>query len=356
MVKPNVQVFQKLDQRVRSLNSNRLLAVSAMLWAAVWHDDHVEKGSAMKNPGIALSVEQAIKIEKYMVARWGADHVLWLLNGDGIYSGEQAKRWNEIGRAVFVQDPHRAPVSQHHCGISWTDSEMQNETWLDMVGYQSGHGDSKHDVEWLTKGPPATRFDDEPKRIVINLEPCYAGHQCYESKLPAGAFTTRRAMIWSLMVSPTAGTSYGLHGVWGWDRGEPPPEGHASTGTPPPRFEAIDFEGAQQVGVITAIFESLDWSNFVPRQELLRAQPFPEDHFGYVMVSVNSFDLEVLVYAPKGGKIRLSGLERLYVGKLVNPRNGMHFSIEGTFDQHREFSMPRDEDWFLVLAEFGSRP
>jgi hypothetical protein len=60
------------------------------------------------NPGFALPEDQAILIARYMVARWQAHDVVWILPGDGDFRGEKAEKWKRIGRAVFGDTPARA--------------------------------------------------------------------------------------------------------------------------------------------------------------------------------------------------------------------------------------------------------
>ena len=68
--------------------------------------------------------------------------------------------------------------------------------------------------------------------MLINLEPPYEYHLAYESKQPIGPDLVRRAIYWSLLNGPTAGVTYGGHGVWGWDDGTKPPTDHPGTGKP----------------------------------------------------------------------------------------------------------------------------
>ncbi|MEZ4664190.1 MAG: DUF4038 domain-containing protein [Caldilineaceae bacterium] len=58
------------------------------------------------------------------------------------------------------------------------------------------------------------------------MEPPYENHVAYQSGQPHDAHSVRRAMYWSLLNAPTAGVTYGGHGVWGWDDGSTPPVDH----------------------------------------------------------------------------------------------------------------------------------
>ena len=149
--------FQRLDKKADALNDAGILNVIVLLWAARWlrvYSDNVV------NPGLSLPEDQAILLARYMVARWGANHVVWILNGDGHYIDEAAERWRVIGRAVFGGREH-APVSLHPGGQMWNQGEFGNEEWLDIWGYQSGHKLDEDGLRWLVKGAPATEWNKE---------------------------------------------------------------------------------------------------------------------------------------------------------------------------------------------------
>ncbi|MBI1924108.1 DUF4038 domain-containing protein [Candidatus Poribacteria bacterium] len=127
----NPSFFQRLDQKFEAVNRHALVAAPVLLWA-IWGET---------NPGYALPEPEAIPLARYMVARYGAYHVIWILAGDGDYRGEQAERWKRIGRAVFGGRHHRL-VTMHPGGQQWVADEFREEAWYDIISYQSGHGDS----------------------------------------------------------------------------------------------------------------------------------------------------------------------------------------------------------------------
>ena len=102
-------------------------------------------------------------LARYMVARWSAHYVAWILPGDGDYGGSKAERWQRIGRAVFGEGPH-APVLLHPKGMHLPLAEFREETWLDINAYQSGHGDDESTLAWIVAGPPAKAWSEEPIR------------------------------------------------------------------------------------------------------------------------------------------------------------------------------------------------
>ena len=89
--------FQRMDRRVDAVNERGLLASPVLLWAI--------RGE--ENPGYYLPEDQKIVLAEYMVARYGAHQVIWMLGGDGEYRKERAETWRKVGRAVFREDHHQ---------------------------------------------------------------------------------------------------------------------------------------------------------------------------------------------------------------------------------------------------------
>ena len=81
-------------------------------------------------------------------------------------------------------------------------------------------------------------------RPILNLEPPYEGHIAYQSRELFDAYKVRRACYWSLLNAPTAGLTYGGHGLWSWQTEAGLPHDHHSTGIAKPWHEAIHLPGS----------------------------------------------------------------------------------------------------------------
>lgn len=346
----NTAFFQRLDEQVDAITRAGLLSVPVMLWAAEWRSDNENR----VNPGVCLPPDQAILLARYMVARWSANPTVWVLPGDADYRGEKAERWKQIGRGVFGDRPH-APVSLHPGGMQWNGDEFRNEAWLDILGYQSGHGDDENTLDWLVCGPPATDWTTPPARPLINLEPPYENHVSYQSKQRISADFTRRALYWSLLVSPTAGVSYGGHGVWGWDDGTVPPVAHPNTGIPLPWQQAITMPGAEQIRHIAELFESVEWWRLRPAPELLIHQPGDESRERFIAVAKSEAGDLIVAYVPQDREfdLHLEGLPDDLSAIWFNPRNGLRqpAAMDGG-----HVKTPTPGDWVLVLGRTISLP
>ena len=341
----NPAFFQRLDAKVDALNRAGLLSAPVMLWA-------IAGGSnPAVNPGLSLPDDQAIRLAQYMVARWQGHDVLWILPGDGDYRGGKAEKWKRIGRAAFGQSPH-APVVLHPGGMHWVLREFQEEPWVDIHGYQSGHGDDEKTLRWMTEGPPAQDWKLAPTKPFINLEPPYENHIAYQSKLPIPPLTVRRAVYWSLLNAPTAGVTYGGHGVWGWDDGTQPPTDHKNSGIPLPWKQALVMPAAEQMAHVAALFTSIDFWRLRPAQDLLANQPGADTAARHIMVAASPERDIVVAYTPEVATIALKA-DGFPLGRADwhNPRTGERTNASGIrAGEVVQFAAPTDGDWVLVVG------
>jgi hypothetical protein len=344
-IRLNLDFFRQLERKHDTMIAAGLLSIPVMLWSANWNPEVIRD-----NPGAVLPEEQAALLAQYMVARWDADPVAWFLPGDGPYQGDFAERWRRIGRSVFGHISH-APVSLHPMGQLWI-GHFKDEPWLDYIGYQSGHGDGHAYDMWLLEGPPATQWDDPPIHPVINVEPAYENHIAYQSQTPFDAYAVRKRLYWSLLVSPTAGVTYGGHGVWGWDDGSGPPTAHPKSGTPLPWREALEMPAATQLPYLHEVFTGLEWWRLRPAPELVSAQPGQHNSEHYVVAARSDEGDIALIYAPENDAItlNLSQLNQPLQIHWFDPCSGERQAATGDgSDSAMTFSVPKGEDWLLVL-------
>ena len=343
----NPVFFQRLDGFVQATTAAGLLNAPVMLWAIGAGEN------AEIDPGFGLPEDQAVLLARYMVARWGAYPVAWILAGDGKYFGDYAARWRRIGRAVFADDHTAAPVAMHCSGQQWPADEFRGELWLDILGYQSGHGDSDETLQWIVSGPPANEWDKTPRLFQINLEPAYENHVAYHSRQPHSPHSVRQAIYWSLLNAPTAGVTYGGHGVWGWDDGTRAPTAHPNTGVPLPWPQALTMPAAEQMAHLAAFFTGIPWHTLRPNLDLLVEQPGSHDVHKFVLVSAAEDGSLLALYTPVGGALTLNTamLRPGLAATWCSPRTGQRIPAQAEqAGDLRRFVTPDAEDWLLVLA------
>lgn len=340
----NIEFFRRLDGKVDSLTRSGLLNVPVLLWA---------HGGSPVNPGGSLPEDQAIRLARYMVARWQANPTVWILNGDGDYRGAKADRWKRIGRAVFGDIWH-APVSIHPGGRIWVMEEFKEEKWLDLCGYQSGHNDTDDNLRWIFSGPASTTWKTDPARPYLSLEAPYENHNGARGGKPMDALIVRRAHYWSLLNAPVTGVTYGGHGVWGWDDGTKPPVDHLNTGIPLPLNEAMIMPGAEQMAHLATFFNSFDYWRLRPAPEILGKQPGTLDPRKFISAARTEAKDLVVVYTPEERIVSLM-IEAIPPGcttAWINPRTGEHrVAIAVVTDRTCEFPTPDAGDWLLLIQQ-----
>jgi Protein of unknown function (DUF4038)/Domain of unknown function (DUF5060)/Putative collagen-binding domain of a collagenase len=334
----NPRFYQRLDERINAVNSSGLLAALVLTW-----------GMRPEDSGNALAEADVVRLIRYLEARYGAHHVVWILTGDNTYEGASGERWKRIGRAAFGGRPH-APVTTHPWGMIWPWQGFRDEEWLDFIIYQSGHGDDANAMHWIHSGPPSQHWLDRPFRPVINLEPPYEGALGYQSRKPHSDYSTRRAIYWSLLNVPTAGVTYGAHGVWSWHTavGQPPTD-HPKTGVAKTWREALSFPGSTQMEYVAQLFESIAWWKLEPDANLLANQPGADDPARYVSASRSDTGDLAVIYLPAGGRITLrDGVLRVGLrAEWFSPRTGQR--TRGKNSAVVEFVAPDEQDWVLLL-------
>lgn len=337
----NVAFFKRLDPKFPALNEHGLVAAPVLLWAAAIDID----------PGRTLAEEDATQLAQYLTARYGAYVLVWILGGDGRYTGEDTDRWRRIGRGVFP-DKNRHPVAMHLCGKHWILPEFQHEEWLDIIGYQSGHGVDEDTLKWLCQGPPSRDWLLEPARPIINLEPNYEAHLAYHIHTPITPHQVRRATCWSLLTAPTAGVSYGTNGVWSWARKPEVPINHPHVGVAQPWRKTIKLPGVEAVCSIKKVFSEMPWWTLLPDQSLLAEQPGLQNIERFVVAARTEDRKAAVLYAPQEQEIDLSltSLQGPLEVTWINPTTGEKTTRRQVNAGSASMKPPEPGDWILILA------
>jgi hypothetical protein len=338
-IRINPKFYQRLDGKVDRINAHGLVAAPVLLWTLQWGD-----GREL-SPGYTLPDNEAILLARYMVARYGGHHVVWILGGDGRYVDEYEQRWKNIGRGAFG-DEHPGVVAQHPHGRSWIGKAYAEEDWLDVIGYQSSHSNAKGTVEWITKGPPARDWASIPAKPIINLEPNYE-----EIRFAITAEDVRNASYWSVLATPTAGITYGANGIWPWIREGDEILNHRHPPGVSTWRQSIDFPGSIQIGYLANFMRQLPWWQLKPAPELLAEQPGEDAFNQFISVSRTDDRRIVVVYTPARVTVKLfNPWNWSYGGRWFDPVKNEY--MRAAITQHDGMvaaGSPRDGDMVLVL-------
>jgi hypothetical protein len=324
---------QRLDQKIKAITDAGLLAVPVLCWAN-------NKGDA----GVELNEEQLTQLIQFELDRYKDVPALWILAGDNGYKNETADKWKRIGQKVFAAHPELITTT-HPTGMNFPWANWENEKWLNVWGYQSGHGDGEKPLAWMVQGPPRKYGQaGHYTHPVINLEPPYEKHLAYESRKPHSAYNVRRAVYWSLLTVPPAGVTYGGHGVWSWHTAvNAEPTGHKGTGIAPMWNEGLQLPGATEMGYVRKLFESLPWTELRPAQDLITQND--KNVANFIACAATPDHKVVVIYYPReaqaDAKLKIS-TDNADV-KWFNPRNG-ESKVSKTIPDTKE-------DWILVIRQ-----
>ena len=340
-IKINPDFFKLMDLKIDRINDFGLVAAPVILWA-------LQNGNGRElSPGYYLPDDQAILLARYIVARYGGNQVIWILGGDGIYTGSYEQRWKTIGRAVF-DGTNQGIVAQHPCGRSWIGEIYKDEKWLDIIGYQSSHNNDKGTVDWITKGPVSKEWASLPARPLINLEPNYE-----EIGFKITDKDVRNAVYWSLFTAPVSGVTYGANGIWPWLRPGEKILNHSDAPGTSPWYVSMNFPGSIQMGYMAKFIKQFEWWNLYPASELLVEQPGDSVFNHFVSLVKSSDNKTILAYLPVKMTIRIrKPLQTDYKVRWFNP--AMNEYSEGSLNDDGSImtiSSPAESDMVLVLEK-----
>jgi hypothetical protein len=340
-IRINPDFFRLIDKKIDRINEFGLVAAPVVLWTL-----QTGKGREL-SPGYYLPDDQAILLAKYIVARYGGNHVVWILGGDGDYTGTYELRWKNIGRAVF-DGKHQGIVALHPRGRSWIGEVYKDEPWLSIIGYQSSHSKDERTVNWITKGPMTQMWAHLPPRPLINLEPNYE-----EINFNTTDRDVRNACYWSLFATPIAGITYGANGIWPWlHKGERILNHGDAPGTSPWDV-SINFPGSIQMGYLSQFIKRFEWWKFYPAPELLTEQPGDKTFNHFVSVVKTTDNKTILAYLPVKLTVSLrkpSGHN--YSVRWFDPVKNAYSDGTGSDDGTLlTVTSPSDSDVLLILEE-----
>ena len=155
----NPEFFKRLESKLATLSDNGILSAISPL-------SELEATPA----ATALPDDQAVLVVRYVVARFGAEPVAWLMAFDGDTQGKRALRWKKIGREVFAGIRH-APVLLYPGKSTWLMDDFQDQPWVDAFCFQPVANLSDDALKWTFSGPFADAWTRPPARPLIPVTP-----------------------------------------------------------------------------------------------------------------------------------------------------------------------------------------
>lgn len=327
----NPTAFRLLDAKIVAANKAGLLNAIAPLW---------EIGSTD-----TLPEDQAIRLLRYVVARWGAEDVAWIVAFESDSTGEQALRWQNIGRTVFNPVNH-APVVLLPGESFWVCDAFRRERWVDVIGVQTSSVRDENMLPWLLTGPLAQERRKQPARPLITIAPPAEGKIFGLAGVIDGDFC-RKQLWWNALLNTPAGVSYAARDVSDWAVAAFKRE------VPAAWREALTLPGAAAVAPLAEHLAAREFWKLepAPRPQSDPTGP-PANSSRLIVATTEAQDLTV-IYLPEAQPISLTvgPPSPRTAATWLNPRTGeaRPATHKNVTDGPRQYSPPSPGDWALIL-------
>ena len=244
---------------------------------------------SLQAPEFVIPFDAVQPYVEYVVNLLDRYQPVYLISGDTDF---RSQKTNETYLKALTTVKCLSPESLTCLHISpYTDlpKEIIEAQELDFYMYQSGHRLEEQAFLYTL----AEKFAQiEPRRPVINGEPCYesAGHGFKYGRF--AAFDMRKALWSSVLSGASAGFTYGAHGVWSWHRRGAAFLNEDWSKTPFDWRVALQLPGAWDVGFGVWLLQRYGLSRLEPRNDL-RKTPYEE-----IRVAMLADGETIVIYAP----------------------------------------------------------
>jgi hypothetical protein len=348
---PDVAFYQKeVDKRMFYLADTGM--VNALGFA--WGGSVVGKLELQKN------------LARYIVARYGALPVVWTLAGEVAgYGGAQRQAcidgWREVALLVQDIDGYHNLQTAHYTNERPFADYYQNESWFDFTLNQAGHGD--YPISGKQYRDHRKQYPDKP---FIEGEALYEFVFTLEENggRIANADMLRRAAYMSMQCGG-CGYTYGAQGIWDtvWEKPKEAPLFNPFNPHGITWHEAVDGEGAAQMGYMREFYETLGFTRLRPFMGCLESRMSFSDEslFGMFNPYITASEDMGLVVLYFTSQTRTMGASigylknRPYRAQWFNPRENKYLPLdEPVQPRDGKWELPRtpdNKDWLLVIRE-----
>jgi hypothetical protein len=296
---PNVAYFSVIDSTIK-MAAQRGMYIGLL---PTWGDKVTLAWGA--GPVIFDSVN-AYRYGRWLSTRYkNSPNIIWILGGDRPALTEKddwTPVWRQMAKGIIDGTGHHCLIAYHPSGGNSTSRWLQQERWLDVNMFQSGHGGG-HDVpcwEMVSKDrnmlPVKPTLDAEPnyEDHPVNPWPKWVTDSGYYR-----AYDVRRQTYRSVFAG-ACGVTYGHHAIWQFmgDRQEAinyPDRGWVN---------AMDRPGAYQAGYLRRLMESRPLLSRQPDSSLIPGQ------VGKGKMHMEAFTGDnghfMMLYMPVGRKLTIS--------------------------------------------------
>ncbi|MGB8115172.1 MAG: DUF4038 domain-containing protein, partial [Candidatus Sulfotelmatobacter sp.] len=250
----NPKFFDYGDRRVRCLVDSEIVPVIVGAWT-----------QALPQMGVAKMKQHW----RYIIARYGAYPVLWVVGGEVYDPPEKPGQkplaffgktipggWTEVARYIHATDPYHHPVTVHQAPPN--EPPLQDPSLIDFDMFQPSH------MGWPSLALEVEQLDVHRSRTTVT-KPEVVGEIGYERIGETHLPDFQRMAFWLSMLNGAAGHTYGAVGVW-----------EAYTADKPfQRWkwsfltweEGMNFPGSYEVGLGSKLLRQYEWWKFEPHPD-----------------------------------------------------------------------------------------
>ena len=251
----NPAFFDHADRRLQHLIDQGLMPAIVGGWG--WHMP-------------SIGVERLTRHWRYLIARYGAYPVAWIVGGEA-----GGPEWTAVVRAVRSMDPYHRLTTVHPYNSG--RQSLTDDRVLDVDMLQTGHGSAWHAYLGDTAGVVMNTVAKVTSHYAKSpTMPVLVGEVTYEAHMQSNGPEVQRLMFWSSLLSGAAGHTYGAGGLWQMNSATERGAEYEFT----PWFEAMRLPGAAQLARGKRLLEELPWWRFTPHPEWVepRATTLFEPH------------------------------------------------------------------------------
>lgn len=291
---------------------------------------------------------------RYLVARYGAYPVTWLITGEYNQDNIDARirKTDMIGAYIKTIDPYGRAMTVHPWEYHGDKRQLWNAPWHDFTMLQGGHGGY----------PPARIYADaytaKPTRPFLEDEANYEGIRNMGDEVV-------RTTAYQAIQSGSFGYTYGSHGLWYPIHSHDERIEHIDRwGKPIPWWEALDRPGGRQMGYLRKFYESLPWWRLEPAPTAIGTDFRAAGSRATVSAKSDGDALFTVHFPPAFSprtKVWLNGAEAAstYTASWFNPSKGTFldkFTVQSDNMRLLLPDRPDKSDWLLLLRKNGITP
>lgn len=248
--------FQKAEEMLAILQKAGMAACLHLLWANYVPDTWASE----LTPDTVFPFEAVAPFVRMTAERFRRFTPLYSLSGDTSFETARVTAcYREALKALKATDPECLATLHLQPRAHWPEELVEEQ--LDFYTYQGGHFKERQEDNG---GSAAYFLQLKRNRPILNAEPPYEGHGWGNRYGRFDAYDVRKAVWQSILAGAKAGVGYGAHGVWLFHGRDDEFNNRAFSDVPYVWREALEFEGAWDVGFARWICETYRFHRLRP--------------------------------------------------------------------------------------------